>query len=204
MPGEHIDARGLACPQAVVLTKKAIDAGGTDAIRVKVDNEIARENVTRLAEGLGWSVAVQRDGADIGLALTRGEGAAASQPGPAGAGEPQSGPAPRVVVFVASRLFGEGEEELGRILMRAFVKTLKELEPRPAQAIFANGGVFLTTEGSDLLDDLRELEQLGVEIVSCGTCLDYHGLVDKLGVGRSSNMYEIASALAGADRVVRP
>lgn len=204
MTEQHIDARGLGCPKPVVLTKKAIDAGDADAIRVTVDNEIARENVARLAEGLGWSVAVEREGADINLVLTRGEGAAAARSGPATASAPPPGSAPRVVIFVASKLFGVGEEELGRILMRAFVKTLKELDPRPAQAIFANGGVFLTTEGSDLLDDLRELERLGVEIISCGTCLDYHDLVDKLRVGRSSNMYEIASALAGADRVVKP
>jgi selenium metabolism protein YedF len=195
MPEKHVDARGLPCPQPVVLTKKAIDAGGADTVRVTVDNEIALENVTRLAEGLGRSVAVERDGADTHLVLTKGEGAGA-RPGRAAEA--------KVVVYVASRLFGVGEEELGRILMRAFVKTLKELDPRPAQAIFANGGVFLTTEGSDLVDDLRELERLGVEVISCGTCLDYYKLVDKLRVGRSSNMYEIASALAGADRVVKP
>lgn len=202
MAEHHVDARGLACPQPVVLTKKAIDAGGTDAIRVTVDNDVARENVTRLAEGMGWGVAVRREGADIDLVLKRGKGAAA-EPGPAGA-RPSPGAGPRVVVFVASRLFGVGEEELGRILMRAFVKTLKDIEPRPAQAVFANSGVFLTTEGSDLIDDLRELERLGVEVISCGTCLDYYKLVDRLRVGRSTNMYEIASALAGADRVVKP
>ncbi len=200
MSGKCIDARGLACPQPVVLAKKAIDAGDTDAIRVTVDNAIARDNVTRLAEGLGWRVAVEVAGADFHLDLTRGESAHA----PVTADAARAGSAPRVVVFVTSKLFGVGEEELGRVLMRAFVKTLRDIEPAPAQAIFANGGVFLTTEGSDLLDDLRELERLGVEVVSCGTCLDYYGLVDKLRVGRSTNMYEIASALAGADRVVKP
>lgn len=197
MPGKHIDARGLACPKPVVLTKKAIDAGDVDALRVTVDNAIARDNVTRLAEGLGWRVAVEAGGADFHLDLAPCEGPAAAAPA-------RTGAEPRVVVFVASKLFGTGEEELGRVLMRAFVKTLKEIEPAPAQAIFANGGVFLTTEGSDLLDDLRELERSGVEIVSCGTCLDYYDLVDRLRVGRSTNMYEIASALAGADRVVKP
>ncbi len=203
MDEHHIDARGLACPQPVVLTKKAIDAGGTDAIRVTVDNEIARENVTRLAEGLGWRARAEREGADIHIVLTTAEGA----PGGKALSAPASastGARPKVVVFFASKLLGVGEEELGRILMRAFVKTLKEVEPRPAQAIFMNSGVFLTTEGSDLVDDLRELERLGVEIISCGTCLDYYKLVDKLRVGRSTNMYEIASILAGADRVVRP
>ena len=90
-----------------------------------------------------------------------------------------------------------------------FVKTLKELDPRPERMIFANSGVRVTTEGSppaggsDLIDDLKALERSGVEILSCGTCLDYYGLVDSLRVGRASNMYEIASSLLGAERVVK-
>ena len=111
---------------------------------------------------------------------------------------------PNVVVFVASNLFGVGDEKLGQILMKAFVKTLKELDTQPAKVIFANSGVRLTTEGSDLIDELRALEEEGVEIISCGTCLDYYGLVDSLQVGVSSNMYEIASTLVEADRIVKP
>ncbi|OHB69887.1 MAG: hypothetical protein A2V70_02365 [Planctomycetes bacterium RBG_13_63_9] len=111
---------------------------------------------------------------------------------------------PRVVAMVASDRFGEGEEELGRILMRAFIKTLKDVDPRPGKVIFANAGVRLTTEGSDLIDDIRALESGGVEIISCGTCLDYYRLLDKLQVGVASNMYEIASTLVQADRIVRP
>ena len=88
--------------------------------------------------------------------------------------------------------------------MRSFIKTIKELDPGPATMIFANAGVRITTEGSDLLDDLRALEEDGVEILSCGTCLDYYNLKEALAVGRASNMYEIATALVEADKVVKP
>ena len=112
--------------------------------------------------------------------------------------------APNVVVFIASDLFGTGDETLGQILMKAFLKTLKDLETQPRKVIFANSGVRLTTTGSELIADLRALQDGGVAIVSCGTCLDYYGLLDSLEVGVASNMYEIASSLVDADRVVRP
>ena len=203
-----VDARGLPCPEPVVLTRRAIREGGAQSIRVVVDSDIAAGNVERMAKSEGWEAATERKGGDIHVVLTGGEGASeAAREATRGACK-DPGASPKVVVFVPSSLFGTGEEELGRILMRAFVKTLKDIEPRPAQIIFANSGVRLTTEGSDLgsdlIDDLRALEKSGVEVISCGTCLDYYGLVDSLRVGRASNMFEIASALAGADRVVRP
>lgn len=109
----------------------------------------------------------------------------------------------KVVVLVASNLLGSGDERLGSILMRSFLKTLKDAEPRPWRLLLVNSGVRLSTIGSDLLDDLRALEQSGVEILSCGTCLDYYGLLDALQVGMKTNMHEIVSSLVSADRVVR-
>lgn len=109
----------------------------------------------------------------------------------------------QAVVLVGSDRLGEGEEELGRILMRAFVKNLAAAAELPAQAIFVNAGVRLTTEGSPLLADLRALEARGVEVVSCGTCLDYYHLKDKLAVGRPTTMAETVAALLGAASVVR-
>jgi selenium metabolism protein YedF len=111
---------------------------------------------------------------------------------------------PRIVVFVTSDQMGQGPEELGRILLRAFVKSCKELPTPPWRAIFVNSGISLTTEGSVLLDDLHELEAKGVEILSCGTCLDYFHAKEKLKAGRVSNMVEIVGSLAEADRVLRP
>ena len=108
------------------------------------------------------------------------------------------------MVLISSHLLGSGEERLGQILMCAFVKTLREVEPRPAKIIFVNSGIFLTTEGSELIDDLQLLNRAGIEIMSCGTCLDFYRKLEVLRVGVVSNMYEIATALFQADRVVRP
>jgi len=192
-----VDARGLGCPQPVVLARKAILADGIDKVRVVVDNDAAAENVQRMAATENWETAIERAGDDIHVVLIKRQGleAAAERP----ADDP-----PKIVVLITSDLFGSGDEQLGWALMRAFIRTFKDIDPPPRKMLFANAGVRLTTEGSDLIEDLKTLEQLGVEILSCGTCLDYYGLVDSLRVGAVTNMYEMASALLGADRVVRP
>jgi selenium metabolism protein YedF len=197
----QVDARGLACPQPVVLTRKAMAEDGVDLVRVVVDQEIPAENIQRLAQGQGWQSEVANQGDEIHLTLRRDSRVAERAATESGA--PGDKENPTVVVFVTSNLFGDGDERLGQILMRAFVKTLKELDTQPAKVIFANAGVRLTTSGSDLIADLAQLEQGGVEIMSCGTCLDYYHLSDALEVGSVSNMFDIATSLVDADRVVK-
>lgn len=204
MAEKHVDARGLACPQPVVLTRKAILEPGVDRVRVVVDREVPAENIQRLARSQGWRPQLDRQGEEIHLTLTRGEELAASEATQPGSGLAAATGQPQVVVLVTSDLFGVGDSRLGQILMKAFIKTLKDLEPRPGRLIFANSGVRLTTAGSELIGELRALESDGMAILSCGTCLDYYGLVDSLQVGVASNMYEIASLLVQSDRVVRP
>jgi len=204
----EIDARGTPCPQPVILTREAIREGGAERICVRVDSDVAAQNVRRMGKSQGWEATLEREGEVVHVVLTKGKAKGQREPGAALDAESLSSVAavraPKVLVFVTSNLFGTGDEELGRILMRAFVKTIRDIDPRPAQLVFANSGVRLTTEGSDLIDDLKALEESGVEVISCGTCLDYYGLVEKLEVGQASNMFEIASALVGADRIVRP
>jgi selenium metabolism protein YedF len=113
-------------------------------------------------------------------------------------------PNSRTAVLLASEVLGQGEDELGRILMRSFLKTMLELDPLPWRLLLLNTGVKLAIEESDLIDDLRALAGRGVEILCCGTCLDYFHSKDLLQVGRISNMHEILSSLAGADQVLRP
>ncbi len=201
-----VDARGLACPQPVVLARKALLGAGAGGVRVLVDNQVSVENIGRMARSQGWEVSVEGQGAQTEMLLRRVEG-----PSREGAASPvpQAAPAPpvakaRVVVLFSSDLFGMGDETLGRVLMRSFVKTLAEVEPLPSKMIFVNSGVRLTTEGSELLDDLAALADSGVEIVSCGTCLDYYKLMGALRVGTVTNMHDIASSLSAADRIVRP
>jgi selenium metabolism protein YedF len=202
---EHVDARGLACPQPVLMTRKAMQTSGVDCVRVVVDSDVPAENIQRLANSQGWVPQVDNKGGEIHLTLRRAD--AAGTPGTATAGQTPARTAPEertVVVFVTSNQFGQGDEKLGEILMRSFVKTLHELEPLPREIIFANSGVRLTSAGSDLVADLQRLEERGVAIRSCGTCLDFYNLIDSLEVGTATNMYEILTSLARADRVVRP
>jgi len=110
----------------------------------------------------------------------------------------------RPILLLADDEFGHGSSELGRILMRSFLKTAGAAEPKPEQAIFMNAGVRLTTEGSDLLDEIKALEDAGVKILSCGTCLDYFNLKDKLKVGQVTNMQDTVASLMTAYRVLRP
>jgi selenium metabolism protein YedF len=175
-----------------------------DRLHVIVDDDVPAENIQRLARSQGWDPAVEKHGDDIHLTLCRTEAVRSAPAATETSVDSARTDRPRVVVFVASRLFGEGDEKLGQILMRAFVKTLKELDPRPSELIFANSGVQLTTEGSPLIEDLQQLADEGIAISSCGTCLDFYGLKDALEVGVASNMYDIATSLVQADRVVKP
>lgn len=202
MHEQLIDARGKPCPQPVLLTRDALQkAAGQATLRVIVDNPASCENVTRMARSLGCRARIDRQlEGEIHLLI---EPAAAQAP-EAQAEETFCGVASRNVVLVSSAGFGEGDAELGAVLMRAFVKTLKEVTPQPVAMFFINSGVRLTTEGSSLLDDIAELERRGMEIFSCGTCLDFFGLQDKLKVGKVTNMFEVVSQLSAADRVIRP
>lgn len=204
--GEKIvDARGIECPRPVLLTRYAIKEGGVEIIRVLVDDRIASENVRRMAESQGWRGEIKNRGEGFEVLVSKAGGTV--NPGDESrvmTCTTGSEGRLQVVVLMASSSFGTGEEELGSILTRAFLKTLRETEPLPSKVIFVNSGVSLTTKGSEVIGDIRALEEAGSEILSCGTCLDYYGLKEKLEVGRAGNMFEIASSLVQADRLVRP
>lgn len=108
------------------------------------------------------------------------------------------------VVAVGSDRMGSGSDELGRILMKSFIFAVTQLDTLPDKMLFYNGGAKLTIEGSESLNDLKALEEQGVEIMTCGTCLDYYGIKDKLSVGSVTNMYSIVETLQGAMSVIRP
>jgi selenium metabolism protein YedF len=198
-----VDARGLACPEPVVRARKALLESEAKSIVVLVDGDAAAENVARMARMTGCEVALEDRGGHFGVVLTRSAAGAAAPSVPGPVEGPCCGTA-NTAVFFASATVGHGDDGLGRILMVAFVKTLKSLVPRPKTLLFMNGGVKLTAEGSELVDALKELEADGAELLVCGTCLDFFELKDKLRAGKVSNMFEIASRLVAADRVVRP
>jgi selenium metabolism protein YedF len=191
-----VDARGLACPQPVILTRNALKEN-TVVVTI-VDNDTSRMNVTRMAEKSGAMVQTEERADGIYLHISKGdavEEAAAPLPAAAPAGGP-------LVVAIPSEFMGRGDEELGHILIRGFFHTLGEVEPLPETIIFFNSGAKLVVEGSPVLEDLQSLCDRGVEILACGTCLGYYEIKDKVAVGEISNMYTIAEKLLGAGKVL--
>ncbi|MFH1135268.1 MAG: sulfurtransferase-like selenium metabolism protein YedF [Pseudomonadota bacterium] len=198
----EIDCRGLACPQPVLKTKDALDEIREGRISVLVDNQAARENVGRFAKSQGCAVEVREDNGLFTLAITKGTAESAAR-------DERKSPAPRdaapsLVVGISNRFMGQGADELGRLLMKAFIKSLPDATIKPRAVVFYNSGVYLTCEGSENIEAIQALENSGVRVFSCGTCLDYFGLKDKLAVGLVTNMYEIIETLSGADRIVSP
>jgi len=193
-----IDCRGLACPQPVVTTKEALDQLKEGELVVIVENSVSCNNVERFAQSQGCSVSVEKKAENYYLRIRK--------PSDSNKAELfQEAESPRkVVVYINSHLLGVGDEALGSILMRAFLKTLLDLKPKPDRLILINSGVRLSSEGSEVLETLKVLSDQGAAILSCGTCLDYYGLKEKLRVGMISNMFEIAQSLLDADRLIRP
>lgn len=189
---EIVDARGMACPHPVILTKRALEEA--DEVITIVDNETASENVSRLAESQECWLVVQKH--DDGIYLQLKKKSLASKESTA---SPALG---STLLLIASDTMGRGEEKLGQILMRNFVHALGEVAPRPDKIIFINSGIKLLTGGSWVIEDLLDLEKEGVEVLVCGTCLGHYNLKDDIQVGQVSNMYDIASALLEADKVV--
>jgi len=203
-----IDVRDLACPGPVLKLRELLDMGERE-IAMHVADELCRSNVTRFAASRNAEVEIEDPGdGSFVVTVTAGEKAARAQPGEESllarnVLEAAAAAAPRVVQITAGTM-GSGDDELGALLLRSFLKTQVELDRRPDTIIFYNDGVKLCCNGSYLLDDLRGLEEAGVEIIACGTCLNFFELVDQLRVGRVADMLEIAGLLANAGSVVRP
>jgi selenium metabolism protein YedF len=204
-----VDARGLACPHPVILAKKAITEN--EEVTVLVDNAIAVENIRHLAEktACGFSVA-DKGGGTLEIALTR-KGVTDLRPVDSEAfaeelscaSAPEKGPGPFVVV-ISDNHMGRGDDVLGDVLIRSFIHALLQLNPPPDTIICYNAGVKLAAKDSAVLNDLQQLAQAGVDILVCGTCVNYFGLGDQIAAGRISNMYDILETMAGAARLVRP
>ncbi len=188
-----VDARGLACPQPVILTRDAL--GGGSPVTTIVDNETAQHNVTRMAERAGWTVRAEQREDGIYLHILPG-----AAPRAAADTSQTGGP---VVLVVPADAMGRGEHaELGRKLIQNFFYVLEVLDQRPDTIIFFNSGVKLVGEDSPVLTYLQALQSQGVEILACGTCLEEYGLIEHVAVGKVSNMYTIAERMMGAGRVI--
>ncbi|MEE8723800.1 MAG: sulfurtransferase-like selenium metabolism protein YedF [Atopobiaceae bacterium] len=192
-----IDARNLACPRPVVLALEALPklAAG-ESLQVVVNESVAVGNLTRLAAEKNCDLATATNAKETTLTLTPRAAVSASESAEAEAQElcdiPASGAS---VIAVDTDSMGRGNEELGKILVKGFIYALAHQDKVPEKMLFFNGGAHLTCEGSESLEDIRELEKRGTTILTCGTCLDFYGIRDKLAVGGVTNLYEIAKTV---------
>ena len=202
-----VNAMGETCPIPVVKTKQAIQSlGGAGVVQTLVDNEIAVQNLTKMAQQKGYGITSQKlEEHKFQVTMTIGEGAAIPEPSEETVCQPlPTGAAANTVVAVASATMGEGSDALGKTLMKGFLYALGQQDQLPKTILCYNGGAALTCDGSASLDDLQSMEARGVEILTCGTCLNFYGLTDQLRVGGVTNMYTIVEKLTQADRVVKP
>ncbi len=189
-----IDCRNLACPAPVVKTGQAMQLAGDEPFSVLVDYGSSLENVTRFAMSRGYEVTVDEQNNHVALSI-RPAVKRSSSSGDAPSGNP-------AVILISSDRLGNGPDELGRLLMKNFIITLLELPEPPVSIFFINSGVMLASEGSELLEPLAKLESSGTGIFSCGVCLDYFGLRDKLAAGGVTNMFTIAETLHNSTNLI--
>ena len=204
-----IDARGLACPQPVILAKRAIEEN--EEVTVLVDNAFAVENIRRMAAKMACRFSMVEKGGEIReITLMRtgatgqapvDEEALADELSCAAAPGKDTGP---FVVVLSDNHMGRGDDVLGDVLIRSFIHALLQLNPLPDTIICYNAGVKLAIKDSAVLDDLQQLGQAGVDILVCGTCVNYFELGGQVAAGHISNMYDIAETMAGAARLLRP
>jgi selenium metabolism protein YedF len=211
---EIVNVLGKPCPIPVIEAKKALrKAAPGEGVQILVDNDISRQNLEKMARGLGYAAAfeVREDGnilVSIGPAAKPGLGAGADSAAgpavsPAAACVLSTAPeAQGLVVAIGKNTMGTGNDELGAVLIKSFIYSLTELDSPPETLLFFNSGVYLSTQGSNVIADLKTLEEKGTVIASCGTCLDFYKIKDKLAVGSVTNMYAIASALAEAAKLI--
>ena len=198
-----IDALGVACPGPVVAAK---EEGKKEGFQILVDNQIAVDNLRKFASSQNCEFAYTRleekkyevhivPTDKTKLSSAKMEEEQPQEVKPAGQG---------TVVVLCSNKMGEGDEALGKILIKGYIYALTQLEELPKTVLMYNSGIFLACEGSESLEDLKTLEKNGVEILACGTCLNHYQMQSKLAVGNVTNMYEIAQKMAGATKVIRP
>lgn len=199
-----VDARGKLCPVPLIMTKKALmEPDPANGFLVLIDNETSVKNVTRFLQDNGMKVHTELKDAVFHLFVNKPE----RIPENVQVEEYCQVETPvksNLVVAIQRNRLGDGAEELGSILMKAFVNTLPEISVSPKTVVFLNSGIYLALRDSQVIDSLKKLEERKVEILVCGTCLDYYGQKQNLGVGKVSNMYDILERLTQASSVIYP
>ena len=198
-----IDAMGLLCPVPVIMARNAIrefpQEGGV--VRVLVDNEVATENLKKMADSKGYGYEMEKVAdRNYKVTITVGEGQAQEEKPQAAA--PSQARGDGLVVAIGQNQMGHGSEELGKILIKGFIFSLSQLDVPPKSVVFFNSGVKLTLKDANTLDDLKALEAKGCKIKVCGTCTDFFKVKDDVSVGEIVNMYDIVDTMSGAQTVI--
>lgn len=188
-----VDAIGQVCPVPIIMTKNALKDIEEGQVEVSVDNRISLENLQKMSKEMGYDYTVEESGDIFKIVINKMRESVELR-------ESEE----NTVVVIDSLHMGKGDVELGRILMKGFIYTLSEIEELPKTILFYNEGVKLAIEGAESLQDLKSLEERGVEILSCGTCLNFYGITEKLRVGSVTNMYTILKRQMKATRVIKP
>jgi selenium metabolism protein YedF len=188
-----VDAIGQVCPVPIIMTKNALKDIEEGQVEVSVDNRISLENLQKMSKEMGYDYTVEESGDIFKIVINKMRESVELR-------ESEE----NTVVVIDSLHMGKGDVELGRILMKGFIYTLSEMEELPKTILFYNEGVKLAIEGAESLQDLKSLEERGVEILSCGTCLNFYGITEKLRVGSITNMYTILERQMKATRVIKP
>lgn len=191
---KELDARGLQCPQPLMMAKRELDASG-DELAIVVTNEAAVTNLSHLAKRAKRDLTVEEKQGEWRLIFSA---ASETQEAP-----DQELEASSYAVFVGKDHVGEGDSALGYSLIKMALYTLSESGNPPAQLLFMNSGVKLVTgDEQHIIDSVSSLMAQGTQVLVCGTCLDFYQVTEQLKVGEVSNMYDILSAMQTADKVI--
>lgn len=197
-----VDARGQLCPKPLILTKQALkNRLENQLIRVLIDNETSKDNVLRFLSDNNVKASLINDNGVFTILISESPSELSHPRAESYCVTPSK---TGTCIVIRSSRMGEGAEELGGILIKAFINTVKEVSPLPSTIIFYNGGIHLTTNDSPVIESLRELEKKGVKILICGTCAEYYQKKPQISVGTISNMYTIMETLASAGKILYP
>ena len=199
-----VDAKGKLCPMPLIMTKKAIDEiKENESLKILIDNDTSVKNVTRFLEEHGMKVNTEKNGNVYELIVNKTGNIPEATKAEDYCSIEDTKFSNYVVAIQRNRL-GDGAEELGTILIKGFINTLPEVTLKPKTIVILNSGIFLALKDSPVIDSLKKLEDIGVEILACGTCLDFYKKKEELGVGKISNMYDILERLCQAGNVIYP
>ncbi len=188
-----VNAVGEVCPKPVIMTKKALKEIESGVVEVSVDNQTSKENVEKMAKEMGHTFETKEEGNVFVITITK-----------SGEKQENSSKEENIVISIGSDKMGEGEDELGKILIKGFIYALTEAETLPKTVLLYNKGVLLASTFEDTVKDLKVLEERGVEILSCGTCANFYHVQDQIKVGTLTNMYTILERQMKAAKVIKP